>query len=301
MKNIELIAAPYTPFHANGSLDTQKISEYASYLKSVGVKGVFVNGTTGEGASMSAEERLETASSWIKHQSADFKVIIHVGDNQIETCKRLALHAASIKADAVGLISPTYFKPDSLQALVQFNLEVASIVPQLPYFYYHIPSMTGVDFRMIDFIREADGIIKNFAGVKFTHHDLIDFNRCLHYKDQKFKMFQGRDEFLIAGLAMGATAAIGSTYNYITPLYIQLIEAFTAGDMVEANRIQLEAVKIIEILIKYGGAVKPGKAFMRAVGIDLGQPRLPIIGYDIAKEKTIIEELKDTRFFEYSK
>ncbi len=298
-KNIKLIAAPYTPFDDRGVLNPDAIPGYATYLKEAGIQGVFVNGTTGEGASMSPGERMKAAEAWCNEKDGSFRVLVHVGDNNINVCKQLASHAESIEADAIGLIAPNYFKPENLDALVRFNQEVASAAPALPYYYYHMPDMTGVNFPMINFLEKAGPLIPSLAGIKFTHSDLMDFCQCLDHGNGKFEIYHGRDEILLGGLALGAKGAIGSTYNYIGPLYNQLVGEFMEGDLTKAKTLQLEAIKIVKILIKYGGAVKAGKAIMRAIGFDFGQPRLPVVGYSPELEKMLVSELRKTAFFEY--
>ena len=301
MKKTEgLIAAPYTPFDQKGQINTNLIPSYAEYLKKSGVQGVFVNGTTGEGTSLTTEERMICAAEWIKHKGDHFKVIIHVGHNSLPVSIELAAHAENCGADAIGLIAPNFFKPESLSALVSLNAEVAQVAPTLPYYYYHIPALTGANYPMIDFLRLGEEQIPNLAGIKFTHEDLMDMKLCLEYADQKFDILHGRDEILICGMVLGAKGAIGSTYNYISPLFVRILNAIHNTDLTLGNKLQLEAIKIIQVLNKYGGAVKAGKAIMRMVGLDFGNPRLPVIGLSHSEEANLQKELEVIRFFEYS-
>ena len=291
-----LIAAPYTPYNNKGQLKTELIPAYAKYLKKCGVQGVFVNGTTSEGASLTIDERMRCASVWNTFKEEHFKVMIHVGHNSLKVCHKLAEHAQEINADAIGLISPNYFIPENIAALTAFNAEVAKAAPALPYYYYHMPAMTGVNFPMIDFLKLAEEKIPNLAGLKFTHEDLMDMKLCLEYGDRKYDILHGRDEILICGLVLGARGAIGSTYNYMAPLFLRIMTAFKQSDIALANELQMEAIKIIKVLIKYGGAVKAGKAFMRLVGLDFGNPRLPVLGLSSAEETNLCEELQALRF-----
>jgi N-acetylneuraminate lyase len=118
-------------------------------------------------------------------------------------------------------------------------------------------------------------MLPNFAGIKFTQEELMDFTLCLNFNDGFFDMLWGRDECLLSALAVGCRGAVGSTYNYAAPLYIALIEAFGRGDMATARHLQLKSVEMISLLGKYGG-ISTGKAFMRYVGIDCGEYRLPV-------------------------
>jgi N-acetylneuraminate lyase len=86
----------------------------------------------------------------------------------------------------------------------------------------------------------------------------------------------GRDEILLAGLALGAQGAVGSTYNYAAPVYQRLIAAFRRGDLAAAQAAQEQANAMIAVLIRYGGSPAAGKGFMRAAGLDCGTVRLPL-------------------------
>lgn len=157
--------------------------------------------------------------------------------------------------------------------------EIASVVPDMPFYYYHIPVLTGVGFPMYDLLQAIDGMIPNFAGVKYTHEDFMDFLSCLHYKNGKYDMVWGRDENMLPALSIGTKASIGSTYNYAAPLYHRLIDAFEAGDLVSAQQLQQQSIDMIRLLGKYGG-IATGKAYMKLIGLDCGTFRLPVKNMD---------------------
>jgi len=238
------------------------------------------------------KERLTAAEVWTSQKSSKFKVLIHVGHGSLKETLRLAKHAAKIGADGLGSMAPVFFKPSTLSELVEYNALIAQAAPKLPYYFYHIPSMTGVYFPMIDFLKLADNKIPNLAGLKFTYENFMDLKLCLEYKNKKYTILQGRDEILIAGMALGVTGAIGSTYNYMAPLFIKIMKAFKKGDLKLANELQFKAIQRIQILIKYGGGVKAGKAFMRRVGLDFGQPRMPVVGLTQKEEEALNRDLE---------
>ena len=296
-----LIAAPFTPFDKRGQLNKTIIPTYAAYLKKNGVRGVFVNGTTGECASLSREERMLAAEMWVEVKDPQFKVFVQVGHDSLPEVQQLARHAEEIGSDGIGVLPPIYFKPKDVTSLVAYNIEIARMVPRLPYFYYHIPRMTGVNFPMIDFLREAEKDIPNLAGIKYSHQDFMDMKLCLEYENQKYNVLPGIDEILICGLAMGVTGAIGSTYNYINPLFLKIIESFNNGNLKIAQELQFEVIKIVQVLIKYGGGAEAGKAFMRLVGLDFGHPRLPTIRLSDFDESQLKSDLNAVGFLEHSR
>ena len=291
-----LIAATYTPFNDQGQVATGSITAYADYLKRSGVRGVFINGTTGEGLSLSTEERRQCAEAWMAERSDDFAVMIHVGHNSLPETLALTRHAARIGADGIGTMAPHFFKPSGLSALVEYNRLVAAAAPDQPYYYYHIPSMTGVHFPMIDFLTRAGEQIPNLAGIKYSHGDLMDMKLCLEYADRRYEILHGTDEILICGLSMGVRGAIGSTYNYIAPLFVQLLAAFHRSDLELAGRLQFQAIQVVKILIDHGGAIQAGKSFMRYIGLEMGSPRLPVTGLSASEEAALFRKLEALHF-----
>ncbi len=150
------------------------------------------------------------------------------------------------------------------------------------FFYYHIPVLNGVDMPMIDLLKAVDGLIPNFAGVKYTHEDLMDFLACRNYRQGRYDMLWGRDETMVPALAAGAKGAVGSTFNYLAPLYRRLIDAFRRNDLESARVLQQTSIDFIRLLGKYGG-IATGKAYMKIVGLDCGGFRLPVKNMDAAQ------------------
>ncbi len=272
-----LIAAPFTPMHPNGMLNLSIIPAYYQMLKTNGVIGAFICGSTGEGVSLTISEKKAVAEAWVNctKQDKDFKVMALLADTSIEDCKDLALHARNIGLYAVSFTSPYYFKPADIGMLAKVCVEIASVVPDLPFYYYHIPVLTGVSFPMFDLLKEMDGKIPNFAGIKYTHEDFMDFLSCLHFKNGKYDMLWGRDENMLPALSIGAKGAIGSTFNYAAPLYYNLIDAFNNNNLLLAQSLQQKSIDMIRLLGKYGG-IATGKAYMKIIGLDCGEFRLPV-------------------------
>ncbi len=295
-----LIAAPLTGFHPDGSVNLDIVPEYAAMLQASGVAGVFVNGTTGEGLSLTLRERCDLAAQWVTAASNDFRVIIHVGHTcQIES-QAMAAHAMAIGAHGIGEIGPIFFRPSSVDRLVDYAAATAATEPDLPYYYYHLPSMSHVLFPMIEFLERASGAIPNLAGIKYTHEDLADYARCQAFQDGKYDILFGRDESLLEGLKLGARGAVGSTYNIMAPLYHLVVKAFNAGDLDEAHRLQTRSAHIIRILYDTGGFGAGLKAVMRITGIDLGGMRRPQNNLSPGVVKQLEKALQAAGMFEYS-
>jgi N-acetylneuraminate lyase len=296
-----LIAAPFTPMQKDGSLNLSIIPLYYEMLKANGITGAFICGSTGEGVSISVKEKKAVAEAWAActKDDADFIVMPLLGGTCLADCKELALHAREIGLDAVSFTAPFYFKPANAEMLAQCCMEVASAVPDVPFYYYHIPVLTGVNFPMVDLLKAIDGRIPNFAGIKYTHEDFMDFLSCINFKNGKYDMLWGRDENMLPALSVGAKAAVGSTFNYAAPLYYNLIDAFNNNDLTKAQLLQQQSIEMIRLLGKYGG-IATGKAYMKLIGIDCGEFRLPVKNMSSADFELFKKDVEQLGFSNFS-
>ena len=272
-----LIAAPFTPMDSGGALALGAVEPYADLLVRSGVAGAFIGGTTGESLSLTVDERINLAERWLRAAPDGLKVIIHVGAENLGDAQQLARHAAEGGAFAVAAMPPTFFRPAGIDDLVAWCRRVADAADGLPFFYYHIPALTGVHVPMADFLPVAAARIPTLAGVKFTWEDLNDFGLAMDARGDRLDILHGRDETLLAGLALGARGAVGSTYNFAAPLYRRMVEAFDAGDLDRARDLQRTARQMIRVLAGAAGGFLPAaKRVMAMVGVDCGPVRPPL-------------------------
>lgn len=293
-----LIAPPHTPMKADGSVDLDAIEPYAGMLAENGLRGAFVCGSTGESMSLSVQERLDLTEAWVEAAPDDFLVIVHAGHTALPDCKEIASHAQETGADAIAMMPPCYFKPQDIDDLVEFAAEVAAEAPDLPFYYYHIPVMTGVCLPMVNFLKVAGERIPNLAGMKFTHEDLMDYGRCLRLSGGRYDMLFGRDEILLSALVLGAKGAVGTTYNYAAPLYNGIMAAFEAGDISAAQAGQARATRLVAVERAFGG-LRASKAIMKLMGLDCGPCRLPLRTLSSVEEKALRAGLAEIGFFDF--
>lgn len=296
-----LIAAPFTPMNADGSVALDRIEQVAAHLVQTGVKGAFVCGTTGESLSLTVDERMKIAARWMDVSSGRIKIIVHVGDNSQMNSIALAVHAQKIGAAAISAMPTCFFKPADVKSALDWIAPVAAAAPGVPFYYYHIPSMTGVSISMEKLLQAASRMnIPTFHGIKFTHYDLPEYQQCLNVDDGRYDISFGRDEALLGAVAMGAKSAVGSTYNYSAAIYLKMIKAFQAGDVAQAQLWSYRAIQAIDILCKYGG-LRCGKAIMSLIGLDLGPVRAPLSTLSDQEKTSLRTDLEQVGFFEWIK
>lgn len=297
MNKIEgLIAAAFTPFYDDGSLNLELIPALVDKLYNDGVKGIFVCGSNGEGPNMTTEERMKVAEAFVSAARRRLLIIVHVGHSSIAECKILAAHAARAGADAFSAVAAFYFKPVSVENLAHCMMEIASAARELPFYYYHIPHLTGVAMDMVDFLKYAGPRIPNLAGIKYTATALHEYQACLNVDNARYDILYGVDEMLLPALAAGAKGAIGSTYTFAAPLYLETMELFRNGDIVAARERHSYMVEMIRILLKYP-PIPAQKAIMKMTGFDMGPCRLPLTAMDDTRYASFYNELERIDFF----
>jgi N-acetylneuraminate lyase len=294
-----LVAAVHTPFRPDGSLRLDVVEAQAAHLQAQGIGLAFVAGTTGEGPSLSLEERTALARRWLEvARGTGLGIVVHVGSNCLADARALATQAGETGALAVSAFAPSYFKPRDVEELVACCADVASAAPRTPFYFYDIPALTGVLLSMPDFLEQAAGRIPTLAGLKFTSPDLMAYQRCLRAGDGAFDVPWGSDETLLAALALGARGAVGSTYNFAAPLYHRMLRAFAAGDLEAARAEQLRSVEVVRLLSAYG-YMGAAKAVMAMLGVDVGPARLPNPSLSAAQADELRGRLESLGFFDW--
>ncbi len=294
-----LIAATYTPLDAEGNLNLAEVSPMVEHLLATGVSGLYVCGSTGEGMSLSTDERKAVAEAYVRACGGRVPVIVQVGHNSLFEARQLAEHARAMGADLISATCPSYFKVSDVETLIDCMAEIARGASDLPFYYYHIPALTGSTLDVVEFLRRGRDRIPNLAGLKYTDTKLHEFQQCIELDHGCFDVVWGCDEMLLGALATGSRAAIGSTYNIAAPLYRRIITAFADGDIDEARRSQSSSVTMIRTLSQF-----PFHAAMKAVlgmrGFNVGGCRLPqgwLTNADVSKLRS---ELESIGFFEWS-
>lgn len=294
-----LIVAPFTPFDKKGELDLGPVADYAAMLQKNGLKGVFINGSSGEGYMLTVDERLKLAEKWMSVASEGFKVIVHVGATCIKDSFHMAQHAQEIGAFGIGAMASPFPKAGRVEELVKYCEEIACGAPNLPFYFYHIPALNGVFLPMLPFLQEAEGRIPNLAGIKYTYESLYEYNQCMLYENGKFDMLHGQDETILSALVMGgAQGGISGTGSYIGRSLVGVIDAYNRGNMEEAVAHQNYAQEVINVIARYRGNIVAGKRIMKLIGLDLGINRTPFRNISDQEEAAIKNELEAIGFFD---
>ena len=291
-----LVAATFSPMNQDGSLKLSQVPGIVEHLIEDGIAGLYVCGSTGEGPLMSGDERRQVAEAYVSATAGRIPVIVQIGHDSLAEARDLAQHARDCGADAISAIAPRYFGCDSVDTLVSCLEEATRSVPDMPFFYYHIPALSGINFDMLQLLRKAPKQVPGFAGIKYSALTVHEYQECLDCAGDEYTVLFGCDEMLLSSLAVGGYGAVGSTFNFAAPLYNGIIDAYRQSDLQCARDLQLKSVKMIHMLYdRYRG--QPGfKAIMSLLGQDCGPNRLPLQAVCEADRQQLHKDLEQIGF-----
>jgi N-acetylneuraminate lyase len=295
-----LIAATYTPMDSRGALRLNSVPQMVDRLIAEGVSGLYVCGSTGEGMSLTGPERRQVAEAFTQATAGRVPIIVQVGHNSVAEAAELARHARQIGADVISATAPSYFKVNTVELLVDCMAEIALGAPELPFYYYHIPALTGAALDMPAFLRLASQRIPNLVGIKYTSPTVHEYQACLELDEGRYDIPWGCDEMLLSALVVGARAAIGSTYNIAAPLYGRILKAWTTGDIEEARRLQGLSVAMVRTIAQW--PFHPAmKEILAMLGADCGRCRLPQSRLDESQIDGLRQAIEKIGFFEWAR
>jgi N-acetylneuraminate lyase len=244
-----ILPALVTPLTESGELDVTSLEHLIDHLYSSGVGGLYVTGSTGEGIYLDPAVRKSVVEVAVAHSRGHGQVVAHVGSIAAMNTFELAAHAGRVGADAVSSIPP-FVGGYSWDEVIGFYKRLGSVSP-VPVVGYLIPALTGQRFTT-DQLAELLHL-PNMGGIKFTDTNLYAEQRLLARMAPDQVLYHGADEMLAFGLAFGAHGGIGTTYNFMPKLILEIAQLCADGRCAEAIPIQKKANEVIEILLSYHG------------------------------------------------
>ncbi len=265
-----LLSALLTPYGKDGNISPDSLGKLVDSCITQGVDGFYVGGSTGEAFLLSLEERKKLIKLAMEANAGRKPVICQVGAVGTGIAIELAQWAEKNGADAISAVAPFYYPFSKEQILNHYTAITDSV--SIPMIVYNIPGLSGVSLTEDDFKRlyEHERII----GVKHTHYNLYEMERIKAIDPDRLVFF-GFDEVTLAGVAMGADGAIGSTFNLMAGEYIQLRSLFEKGKNAEALEKQKTINEIISIMIPPGVFSSLKYAITSRRGIPMGEVRAP--------------------------
>lgn len=273
-----IIPAFYACYDKDGNVSADGVRSLTKYYIEKGVKGVYVNGSSGECIYQSVEERKLVIENVMDVAKGKLTVINHVACNNTKDSVELAKHAESIGVDAIASIPPIYFHLPEYSIAAYWN-SISKAAPNTDFVIYNIPQLAGTALTMSLFKQMLKN--PNVIAVKNSSMPTQDIQMFkadgLAAKDD-FVVFNGPDEQFVAGRAIGADGGIGGTYGVMPELFLKLDELIKAGQMDRACQLQYEINKIIYKMCEtHANMYAVAKEILRTnENLDLGGVREPL-------------------------
>ncbi len=273
-----VIPAFYACYDSRGEISPPMVRELTRYFCDAGVKGVYVGGSSGECIYQSVEERKTVLENVMAAAKGKLTVIAHVGCNNTRDSQELARHAEALGVDAIASIPPIYFHLPDYSIAAYWNA-ISAAAPDTDFIIYNIPQLAGVALTLplLETMLENPRV----TGVKNSStpvQDIWMFRREGSRSGRPFIVFNGPDEQLFGGLAMGAQGCIGGTYGVMPGLILKLWELAELGDIEKARQLQYDIDDIIYSMCACHGNMYAviKELLRRRTGMDLGGVREPL-------------------------
>jgi len=281
-----VIPAMITSFHKNETINKESIRKTINYLISEKVDGLYITGSTGETFLMSQEEKKQVIEIIVEEVNGRVPVIAHIGSIGTKITTDLAQYAEKVGVDALSALPPFYYG-FSNDEIFNYYQDISNST-NLPITVYNISHAHLMDLDMLKRLAS----IKNVDGVKYTAPTHFNFSKIKKEIGKNFKIYSGMDEMALSGLISGADGIIGSFYNLMPELFVEICKQVKNNNINEAKKIQEKINIIIIYALKKSGYpfIKMG---LKWLGIDSGYVRKPFKSIvDTENENTIINELK---------
>jgi len=259
-----------TPLTTAGEVDVGATERLIECLVAAGVRGLYVCGGTGEGVLLTASTRRDMARAVIAAVGGRVPVMVHVGSVNQDEAVALARDACAAGADAVSSVPPFYY--GYRFGAIKAHYERLAAASEKPLYLYYVPASTvSVSPEQLLELCAIEGV----EGFKYTSHDLVYLTTVLAKRSEDTNIVSGPDELLLPCLALGVDGAIGTTYNLMPRLDVDIFESVQAGDLAVAQDLQRRANQVIDALRPYG-VIPATKATLGLLGLAVGQASRPL-------------------------
>ncbi len=261
-----------TPFHADGSVNYDKLAELVEEQIAGGTDAIIACGTTGEAATMSEEEHMDVIRFIIKAVNHRIPVIAGTGSNCTATAIDLSKQAEEAGAEGVLLVTP-YYNKATQGGLIQHYEAVAGAI-SLPCILYNVPSRTGVTIQPETMVYLYQHV-ENIVGVKDATGNISMITKLMSLVDENFLLYSGDDDQIVPLLSVGASGVISVLSNVAPHETHEICQKWFDGDIKGAREAQFKAYPLIKALFAEVNPI-PVKAALNLMGKNVGSLRLPM-------------------------
>ena len=282
-----IMPALVTPLNSDRkTVNEAAVRELVEYLLGQGADGFYILGSTGEGLVMTEDERMRMCEIVVNQVAGRKPIICHIAAMNFDEAVRLSKHAEKAGVDALSAIPPLFFQYTDADIYNYYKTLAQST--GLPFIMYnHSAANGGLSASNVAKLFEVD----NITGVKWTVNNYYELMKLKDMTHGEMNIINGPDEMLVSGLAAGADAGIGTTYNVMLPEFLKIYKLFKDGDEAKAREVQMKVNRVITCMIKHG--VLPSVKYMcKLMGFDAGETTFPMHSYSDEEIAALKEDLK---------
>ena len=278
LKNSHIMTAMVTPFGKDGNVDYELLKKLIDHLLSTGTDGILVSGTTGEGPTLTEEEKIELIEKTVEYVAGRVPVVAGTGSNNTKATIEYTNKVAKIDGvDAALVVVPYYNKPDQAGMIAHFTAVADNV--DLPIVMYNIPGRTGVTME-VKTIAELSKH-QNIIGIKDCT-GIVNMAEIVANTPNDFLAFTGEDADALAARNVGAQGVISVASHLFGKEISQMYAANSKGDNEIAGELMRDLTPKMKALFSHPSP-SPVKAALNHVGIEVGGCRLPILALDDAQ------------------
>lgn len=268
-----LLTAMVTPFNADGSVNYEKAADLAEWLINNGSDGLVVAGSTGEAATMSAEEKLELFRVVVNRINKRVPVIAGTGSNNTADSVKMTKMAEAMGVDGALIVGPYYNKPTQ-EGFYQHFAAVAQSTG-LPIIVYNVPGRTASNISPAIVARLAADF-ENIVAIKEAAGNVAQVAELYSVLPEEFTIYSGDDGLILPFMSVGATGLISVLSNIGGGILQDVMQAYEDGRVREAAKLNARMVPLANAMFIETNPIPVKAAVTLVTGIDAGQPRLPL-------------------------
>ena len=279
-----------TPMHEDGSVNYEKLEEILEFQIANSTDAVIICGTTGESSTMTHGEHLKTIKFAVDKVAKRVPVIAGTGSNCTETAIMMSKEAASYGVDALLVVTP-YYNKATQKGLIAHYTAIANAVPETPIIMYNVPSRTGCNLQPATVAALVKNV-KNIVGIKAASGDLSQIAKMMSMAGEDLELYSGNDDQILPIMSLGGLGVISVLSNVAPKQTHDIVMKFMEGDTREAERLQLEAIPLINALFCEVNPI-PVKTAMNMMGMEVGPLRMPLCEMEESNKETLAKAMKD--------
>lgn len=277
-----LLTAMVTPFNADGSVNYEKAADLAEWLINNGSDGLVVAGSTGEAATMSAEEKLELFRVVVNRINKRVPVIAGTGSNNTADSVKMTKMAEAMGVDGALIVGPYYNKPTQ-EGFYQHFAAVAQSTG-LPIIVYNVPGRTASNISPA-IVASLAADFENIVAIKEAAGNVAQVAELYSVLPEEFTIYSGDDGLIIPFMSVGATGLISVLSNIGGGILQDVMQAYEDGHVREAAKLNARMVPLANAMFIETNPIPVKAAVTLVTGIDAGQPRLPLTPMEPANKQ----------------